>query len=159
MRGRVFAILRILIGVLFLWMGVTSLLDESLLYGGLMHRLSTTGGPVRYYSSVVIRYIEMHETQFVYVAAAGEIVAGLSLLSGTFVSLGAVLGAFLVLNFGLASSSGNWLRFLAHLAGVVLLLGLGRQGAGLTWGMDALLIRNYKDWLVLFPLRVRAPKS
>jgi uncharacterized membrane protein YphA (DoxX/SURF4 family) len=68
----------------------------------------------------------------------GEWVAGLSLLLGLFTRLGALSGAWLVLNFMLAkgllndAGSSDRLFFAACLA-------LGFAVAGLTWGLDAVL--------------------
>ncbi len=39
-RGRVIAVLRILIGIAFLWNGVSMLMDQDLLYGGLLRHLN-----------------------------------------------------------------------------------------------------------------------
>jgi len=154
----VLAVVRILIGILFVGTGIYMLTDQDLLYGGLLHRLTETGGPVRFYRSIVLPYLERHETQIVYLWAAANISAGLFFVTGTLTSLTSLAAAALVLNCGLASSSGNWPRFLAHVAGALALLLIGRLGAGLAWGVDGLLIRRYQDWLVLFPLRRKAPQ-
>lgn len=157
-RGRVIAVLRILIGLLFVCFGVSMLMDQDLLYGGLLHHLNETGGPVRLFRSVALPLIERHETSFVYLAAAANIVFGFFLVTGTLVSLSSLAAAAFVVSYGLASSSHNRPRILLFSLATLLLLMLGRMGAGLVWGVDALLIRRFQDWLILFPFRLKAPK-
>jgi len=159
MRAIILAVVRILIGIFFLWVGVSMLLDQNLLYGGLIHKLNETGGPVEHYRTLFLRYTEFRETKVVYLVAVCSILAGVSYLAGLLVSLSSLGAALLVLNAGLASSSGNRARLAAHVAAALLLLLLGCMGAGLKWGLDGWLIRYFKDWLVLFPLRWRAPKG
>ncbi|MBI3662053.1 MAG: hypothetical protein HY234_03260 [Acidobacteria bacterium] len=156
-RARVIAGVRILIGIGFLWTGIRMLMNHDLLFGGLLHRLSETGGPVRFYRENFLRYIERYETAVVYLSAAANIGAGFFFLTGTLISLTSLGAAALVLNYGLASSAGNWPRMLAHVVAALLLVALGWLGAGLTWGVDGWLIQRFQDWLVLFPLRRKAP--
>ena len=155
--ARVLAVVRILIGVGLVWLGVRLLMDHSFLFGGLLERLMATGGPVRYYFRMYL-LIERHETAFAYLSASASICAGVSFITGTLISLTSLGAAALVMNYALASSSGNWLHFLPLLAVALALLLLGRLGAGCTWGVDGWLIRRVKDWIVLFPLRLKAPQ-
>ncbi len=157
-RSRVIAVIRILIGIAFLWNGVSMLMDQDLLYGGLLRHLNSTGGPVRFYRDVVLPLIERHETSFVFVSAWANIVIGLFFVTGTLVSLTSLTAAFFVVNFGLASSSQNRPRMFLFSLATLLLLMLGRMGAGLVWGVDAWLIRRFQDWLILFPFRRKAPQ-
>lgn len=159
MRATILAVLRILIGAFFVWVGASMLLNQDLLYGGLLHKLNETGGPVEHYRTLFLRFIEFRETLVVYLVAGCSILAGVSYLAGLLVSLSSLGAAILVLNVGLASSSGNGVRLAAHVAAALFLLLLGHMGAGLKWGLDGWLIRYVKDWLVLFPLRRRAPKA
>lgn len=155
-RAPVLAVVRILIGISFLWIGVDMLMDHELLYGGLLHRLEETGGPVRLYQRY-LPFIERNETSLVFLAAVANIGVGVFLVSGTLTSLASLVAAALVLNYALATSSSNYPHFIVCLSGSAVLLALGRLGAGLTWGLDAWLIQRFEDWLVLFPLRRKAP--
>ena len=157
-RSHVLAIIRILIGIGFLCLGISMLMNPDLLYGGLLRSLYETGGPVRFYNSIFLRVAEVRETLVVYVASGISIVLGLLYVTGTLFSLTSLAGAFFVANIGMASSSMNRPRQLMFFLATILLLMLGRACAGLTWGVDALLIRRFQDWLVLFPLRRKAPK-
>jgi uncharacterized membrane protein YphA (DoxX/SURF4 family) len=157
-RGRVLAVIRILIGLLFIWNGVSMLMDQDLLFGGLLRHLNSTGGPVRFYRDVILPLIERHETSFVFLSAWANIVIGVFLVTGTLISLTSLAAAFFVVNYGLASSSYNRPRMLLFSLATLLLLMLGRMGAGLAWGVDAWLIRRFKDWLILFPFRLKAPR-
>ena len=154
--ARVLAVVRIFIGVGFVWLGVRLLLDHSFLYGGLLEHLTATGGPVRGYWRV-LPYIERFETALAYFSAVASICAGVFYVTGTLISLTSLGAALLVLNYALASSSGNWPHFLTLLAAALALILLGRLAVGLTWGVDGWLIERFEDWLVLFPLRRRAP--
>ncbi len=154
--ARVLAVVRILIGVAFVWLGVSLLLNQRFLFGGLLEHLTATGGPVRYYLRMYL-FIERHETLFAFFSAWASICAGFFFVTGTLMSLTSLGAAALVLNYALASSSGNWTRFLTLLAAAGVLLLLGRLAVGLTWGVDGWLIKRLKDWLVLFPLRRKSP--
>jgi uncharacterized membrane protein YphA (DoxX/SURF4 family) len=156
--GRIFAMIRILVGLCFIWIGVSILTDEDLLFGGLLRRLNDTGGPVRVYRSVVLPFIERHETSLTHAVGIGNIVVGLFYVTGTLISLTSLAAAFLVANYGLASSSTNRPRMAIFALVTLLLLMLGRAAPGLTWGVDGWLIRRFHDWLVLFPLRRKAPQ-
>lgn len=151
------AVVRILIGIWFLWIGARMLMDQELLYGGLLRWLTETGGPVRLYQRFV-PFIERNETNLAFLAAAANIGVGLFFVSGALISLASLAAAALVLNYALASSSANYPHFIACLSGSAVLLALGRLGAGLTWGVDAWLIQRFQDWLVLFPLCRKAPE-
>jgi uncharacterized membrane protein YphA (DoxX/SURF4 family) len=158
MRGRILAILRILIGLAFFAAGIWKLQDADLLYGGLLHRLEALGRPFAFYQRIIARFFEFNQTMVIFAVAVCEILGGLMLLVGFQVSLASLGAAFLLMNYAFATTAGNWLHFSFYLAGALLLLLLGRMGAGLTWGVDGWLIRYWKDWLVLFPLRIRAPR-
>lgn len=154
---KVLAVLRILVGVLFLYAGMTKLLDEELLYGGLLERLESYGQAYPFYKTLLIRYVEFRQTRIAFLVAGGEIAVGACLLSGLFTSIASLGGFFLLVNYALATGANSPARLGAHIAGALLLLVMGRCCAGLQWGVDGILIRRFKDWVVLFPLRVRAP--
>lgn len=155
--ARALAVIRILIGIGFLWLGVSMLLSHEFLFGGLLERLTSTGGPVRYYRQI-LPYVERYETFLAHFSGIVSIVTGVFYITGTLISLTSFVAFAMVLNLALASSSGNWPRFLTLIAASLALLLIGRMGAGLTWGVDAWLIHRFKDWIVLFPLRLKAPQ-
>ena len=154
--ARVLAVVRILVGVALVWLGVRLLMDHDFLYGGLLEHLSRTGGPVRGYWRLS-PFFERYETAVAFFSAWASICAGVFFISGTLISLTSLGASALLMNYALASSSGNWPHFLALLASALTLLLLGRLGAGCTWGVDAWLIERFQDWLVLFPLRRKSP--
>jgi uncharacterized membrane protein YphA (DoxX/SURF4 family) len=156
--GTTLAILRILCGVVFLAAGIWKLRDADLLYGGLLLRLEELGRPFPFYEKFIHRFFEFNETRLVIVVCVCEILGGTMLVLGAQVSLATLGAAFLLMNYAFATTSGNWLYFSFYAAGALLLLVLGRLGAGLTWGLDGWLIRRWQDWLVLFPLRMAAPR-
>ena len=151
------AVVRMIAGAAFLVAGLLKLLDESLLYGGLMERLEQYGEAFPVYHRLLERFVELHAEFFAYLVGIAEVLVGISLLSGALVSLSSLGGAFLVLNFGLATTYGNPLGIVMHVALIGVLLCLGCAGAGLTWGVDAWLTQHVNEAVVLFPLRRSLP--
>jgi uncharacterized membrane protein YphA (DoxX/SURF4 family) len=159
MLPRAIALIRILIGVFFLTLGIIQLMDPAFLYGGLLLRASEYGQPYVFYRRYLLgRYVEPQQEFFAYLVAGGETLLGASFLTGALVSWGALGGAFLVLNFGMAVSAGQPLLMALHLALALVFLALGRFGAGLTWGVDGWLAQRINEVYVLFPLRLSLPK-
>ena len=153
------AVVRLLIGGAFLWFGISKLMNPTLLYGGLMFELSNYGAPYAFYERFVLARVEIRQELFVYLVAAGEIMVGASFLTGALVSWAALGGAFMMLNFGMAISSGHPLTMVLHALFAAVFLAMGRMGAGLTWGLDGWLVNRVQDWVVLFPLRLSRPKQ
>jgi uncharacterized membrane protein YphA (DoxX/SURF4 family) len=154
---RIVAIVRMALGGGFLYLGVIHLLDAGFLYGGLMHHIAEAGTPFPFYQRILRRFVELHQEEYAYAVAAGEILVGLSLLLGAWVSAGVLGGIFLVVNFALATTWGNWPMLAAHMGLLALLVALGRCGAGLTWGCDGWLASRVNEKLLLFPWRRRVP--
>lgn len=160
MKFRIIAVLRILLGAGFILLGVLKLMDTTFLYGGLLHELDRHGAPFYFYRRFVLgRFVELHQELFAHAVAIGEILLGASFLTGTLVSAASVGGAFLMLNFGLATSAGDWPRLAAHILFALLFLWMGRRGAGLTWGVDGWLVERVHEGIVLFPLRLSLPEK
>lgn len=158
-RHRILAVLRILVGGAFLYSGLTKFSDPGFLFGGLIHHIRDEGRAFPLYEQFLLRFVEFRQEQFAYAVAAGETLAGISLLLGAWVSMGTLAGAFLVLNFALATTWDNLPMMLAHLLLAVLLVLLGRCGAGLTWGLDRVLAEFIHERLLLFPWRPQIPAS
>lgn len=154
---RPIAILRILLGVLFVVKGAMKLGNADFLYGGLMHALEAAGRPFPFYEGVLTSYVDAHQTLFIYVVVLGQLLLGLSFVTGAFVSLSSAAGAFLLLNIALATSYGAPARLATYLTGAAVLMLMGRLGAGLTWGVDRWLVRRSRSALVLLPLRRTVP--
>jgi thiosulfate dehydrogenase [quinone] large subunit len=84
-----------------------------------------------------------HATLFSYLIMAGELVAGLSLLTGTATRLGAAVAMLLFLNYMLAKGRLFWSPdsedAAVFFSALVVLLG----AAGRVWGVDAYLARRW----------------
>jgi uncharacterized membrane protein YphA (DoxX/SURF4 family) len=155
----VIVLARVLAGGFFLFAGVNKLLDPSFLFGGLLHELRAIGQPFDFYQEYVLsRYVELHQELFAYAAAIGEVLVGTSLLAGALVSLGALGGCFLLLNFAFATTAGHLLGLLLHIFFMALLVFLGVAGAGVPWGVDGWLVRYINEAVVLFPFRRTLPR-
>ena len=158
MLPRAIAIIRILIGLAFLALGITQLMDPTFLYGGLLLEVSEHGQPYHFYRRYFVwRFVELHQEFFAHAVAIGEILLGASFVTGTLVSLASLGGAFLMVNFGLAVSAGRPLVMALHIVFALVFLALGRYGAGLSWGVDGWLARRINEVFVLFPLRFSLP--
>jgi len=154
------AILRMIVGAGFIAAGVFKLLDAGFIYGGLLHTLGDFGPAFPFYKEyVLLRMVEPHLQFFAYAIPIAEIALGVSFLLGGLVSWAAAGGAFLLLNIGLGMGYGEYWVLPLHLAGALLLITLARAGAGLTWGLDAVLVKRLPESLVLFPFRRRIPKE
>lgn len=153
------AVLRILVGLGFLLAGISKLLDDDLIFGGLMQHLENYGRAFPLYQRFLTRFVEPNQEKFVYAVATVEILLGACLVTGTLVSLAAMAGAFLVMNYGLAISYGNIPAMAMHLLAIGVLFWLGRKGAGLTWGVDGWLVQRVNEAVVLFPLRTTLPEE
>jgi uncharacterized membrane protein YphA (DoxX/SURF4 family) len=155
----ILAIIRIASGGFFLLSGGKKLLDPGFLYGGIMHSLDAAGRPFPFYGAFLYGPVENHQVFFTFAVVIGELLLGGSLLLGAYVSLSTVCGAILVANIALATGYGDWPRLGGHIAAAVLLVLLGRAGAGLTWGLDGWLVDRLHPALVLFPLRRSLPQT
>lgn len=151
------AILRMLIGILFVAKGVLKLVDADYLYGGLMHSIEAAGHSFPFYQEILTRFVETHQTLFTYAIPVCQLLVGLSFIGGALVSPAAVLGAVMLVNVAFATAYGSPGRLTMYLGGAVLLIVLGRMGAGLTWGLDRLIVLRYQSPAVLLPLRYSVP--
>ena len=154
---RPIAILRILVGILFVVKSAMKFTNEDFLYGGLMHSIERAGRAFPFYESVLYNYVDAHQGFFTYLIPCGELLVGLCLVAGAFVSLSAAAGAFMIVNYTLATCYGSTPRLVEHLAMVLLLVTIGWMGAGLTWGLDRWMVRRSRSTLVLLPLRRTVP--
>jgi len=155
LRGTV-SVLRILVGAAFAALGVMKFLNPEFLYGGVFRALEEAGQPYSFYRPLLNRFA-FREELLAHMVAAGEVMLGLSYLSGALVSLSSCAGAFLMVNIALATSAGNIGNLALHLGFAVILLGMGRAGAGLQWGVDGWLTERVHEGFILFPLRWRLP--
>lgn len=159
MMSRSLAVVRILIGAIFIWQGILKLTDPSFLFGGLMLEVAEYGTPYAFYQRFFLsRFVEYNQEFFAYAVALGAIAVGLSFLAGAMVSWAALGGAFMMLNFGLATSAGKPLNMVLYALVALVFLALGRFGAGATWGVDGWLAKHVREGLIFFPLRFSLPR-
>ncbi|HZT58315.1 MAG TPA: DoxX family protein [Pyrinomonadaceae bacterium] len=95
------------------------------------------------YRQFLAQSVVPHATLFSYLVMAGELVAGLSLLTGTATRVGAAVAMFLFLNFMLAKGRLFWSPdsedAAVFFSALVVMLG----AAGRVWGVDARLARRW----------------
>jgi thiosulfate dehydrogenase (quinone) large subunit len=95
------------------------------------------------YQQFLQQLVIPHATLFSYLIMAGELLAGLSLLTGTATRVGAAVAMFLFLNYMLAKGRVFWSPdsedAAVFFSALVVLVG----AAGRVWGVDAYLARRW----------------
>jgi thiosulfate dehydrogenase [quinone] large subunit len=147
------AVLRIVVGFWFL-KGVVTKLSVTLAWGFLpiptasdrwMHTLPilvgryAAGNPIGWVKAFLEDVVLPHSQLFAQLTAFGEAAVGLGLTFGFLTALSAVIGLWLVLNYGLAT---NWVGFSQqgfHVLLAACMVAFLQSRAGRYWGLDAWL--------------------
>lgn len=145
------AVLRIYLGVILLITVLGKLARDQPFATemlGFLRAAMRRGGPelyVHFLQQIVIP----HAVIFSHLVMTGELVAAISLLTGTATRIGAAVAMFLFLNYMLAKGRWFWSPDSQDAAVffIALVVFLGR--AGRVWGVDAYLARRYPN-LVLW---------
>lgn len=103
--------------------------------------------PVGFYKDFLVNTVVPNHMFFAYMVLLGELIAGVGLLLGIFTAPAALLGAFLCLNYLLATAGLGFATVALNLLGVVVLVALAFGYAGTTWGVDRRLIGKTPHWL------------
>ena len=100
-------------------------------------------GALSWYTDFIQQIVIPHATLFSYFVMTGELVAAISLLTGTATRIGALIAMFLFLNYMLAKARMFWSPDSEDAAVffIALVVFLGR--AGRVWGVDSLLARRW----------------
>lgn len=100
------------------------------------------GNPIGWYKDFLEHIVLPHAALFATLQVWGEVAVGIGLTIGLATRLGALVGLYLAVNFGLAS---QWMSFgqqgfhLLLVTSMVIFIG---AGAGRAWGVDAVLLRR-----------------
>lgn len=154
--NRILAVLRILVGALFISVSIQKFGNPGFFESeGLARELAENGAAFPFYQAILDRCILPNAGVFAFLVAAGELIVGLSFVLGAFTNLFSLAAIFMVLNFCMAVCYGHIGSLMGHLVliGVVALLGV--YSAGNTWGVDGFLARRLSSRLVFFPYRRR----
>src|ERR671922_964754 len=98
------------------------------------------GNPVEWYKRFLEEIVLPQAALFARLQAYGEVIVGISLLIGLCVALGALVGLFLTVNYGLAT---QWMSFGQqgfHLLLITSMLVVLLTRAGRVWGLDRLIL-------------------
>ena len=100
-------------------------------------------GVLSWYTDFIQQVVIPHATLFSYCVMTGEIVAAISLLTGTATRIGALIAMLLFLNYMLAKARMFWSPDSEDAAVffIALIVFLGR--AGRVWGIDAFLAKRW----------------
>jgi thiosulfate dehydrogenase [quinone] large subunit len=142
---RLFAFLRIYLGVILLITVMGKLTRDTPFATEMLGFLSGVArrGAFPWYISFVQQIVVPHASIFSYLVMAGELFAGISLLTGTVTRLGAVVAAFLFLNYMLAKARIFWSPDSEDAAVFFIALVLFLARAGRVWGIDSFLAKRW----------------
>jgi len=147
---RLFAFLRIYLGVILLITVFGKLARETPFatemlgfLGGVARR-----GAFPWYIDFIQQVVVPHAALFSYLVMAGELFAGISLLTGTLTRAGAIVAMLLFLNYMLAKARMFWSPDSEDAAVFFIALVVFLSRAGRVWGVDSLLARRWpRFWL------------
>ena len=97
------------------------------------------------YLHFVQQLVIPHANLFSYLIMTGEMVAAISLLTGTLTRLGAVVAGFLFLNYMLAEGRMFWSPDSEDAALIIICFMLFVGRAGRAWGIDSYLARRWPN--------------
>jgi uncharacterized membrane protein YphA (DoxX/SURF4 family) len=147
---RLFAFLRIYLGVILLITVLGKLTRETPFatemlgfLGGVARR-----GALPWYVAFTQQFVVPHATLFSYFVMTGELVAAISLLTGTLTRAGALVAMILFLNYMLAKGRMFWSPDSEDAAVFFIAMTVCVSRAGRVWGIDALLAKRWpRLWL------------
>jgi len=147
---RLFACLRIYLGVILLITVLgkltrdTPFATEMLGFlGGVARR-----GALPWYTAFIQQVVVPHAALFSYFVMTGELVAAISLLTGTMTRAGALIAMLLFLNYMLAKGRMFWSPDSEDAAVFFIALTVCLARAGRVWGVDAVLAKRWpRSWL------------
>jgi uncharacterized membrane protein YphA (DoxX/SURF4 family) len=141
---RLFAFLRIYLGVILLITVLGKLTRDTPFATEMLGFLGgvTRRGAFSWYIAFVQQVVVPHASFFSYLVMAGELFAGMSLLTGTVTRAGAVVAMFLFLNFMLAKGRLFWSPDSQDAAVFFIALVVFLSRAGRTWGVDSMLAKR-----------------
>jgi NADH:ubiquinone reductase (H+-translocating) len=139
------ALLRIMIGLLFLTTWVNNLIEGLYTPDGLV-RLFTevypqSENPLGFYAAFIENVILPVRAVFAPFQMVSELMLGLALLVGFFTPLFSLAGIFFLLNTFLATFMQDW--YWSHIMPIVILAVVMLTHAGRAWGIDAVLVRRF----------------
>ena len=147
---RLFAFLRIYLGVILL-ITVLGKLTRDTPFATEM--LGFLGGVARrgaspWYVAFIQQFVVPHAALFSYFVMTGELVAAISLLSGTLTRAGAFVAMLLFLNYMLAKGRMFWSPDSEDAAVFFIAMTVCLARSGRVWGIDALLAKRWpRSWL------------
>jgi NADH:ubiquinone reductase (H+-translocating) len=139
------ALLRMMIGLLFLTTWVNNLIEGLYTPDGLV-RLFTevypqSENPLAFYAAFIENVILPVRAVFAPFQMVSELMLGLALLVGFFTPLFSLAGIFFLLNTFLATFMQDW--YWSHIMPIVILAVVMLTHAGRAWGIDAVLVRRF----------------
>jgi uncharacterized membrane protein YphA (DoxX/SURF4 family) len=147
---RLFAFLRIYLGVILLITVLGKLTRDTPFTAEMLGFLGgvTRRGAFPWYVNFIQQLVIPHASLFSYLVMAGELFAGISLLTGTVTRLGAVVAMFLFLNYMLAKARLFWSPDSEDAAVFFIALVVFLSRAGRVWGIDSIFAKRWpRSWL------------
>lgn len=146
LQQRVLALLRIYVGLFFLYsvsakLSPTWVANFQQLVNGMVHQ-----GPPGFYADFLREVVMPAATPFALVVILAELAVGICLTLGLFTAPVALLGAFMDLNFLLATLPQGPVAVGMHVTLIAVQLLLAFSFAGTTWGLDRNLVGKAPWW-------------
>ena len=142
---RLFSFLRIYLGVILLITVLGKLTRDTPFAAEMLGFLGGVGrrGAFGWYIAFVQQVVVPHASLFSYLVMAGELFAGISLLTGTLTRVGAAVAMFLFLNYMLAKARLFWSPDSEDAAVFFIALVVFLSRAGRVWGIDSILAKRW----------------
>ena len=139
---RFLAVIRILLGALFVLAGMAKIIEGNLGMEGMLEFLnSNQESTFRFYALFLDSVVRNSPLFFAGLATIGEIALGVSLFLGAKIRLSAPVGIFMLLNFMVVKGSYPWQLGGDQILSILLAI-LAITNAGRTWGLDGHWLRN-----------------
>jgi uncharacterized membrane protein YphA (DoxX/SURF4 family) len=146
---QLFVFLRIYLGVILLITVLGKLTRDAPFATEMLGFLGgvTRRGAAAWYIAFIQQVVVPHASLFSYLVMAGELAAGVSLLTGTLTRVGAMIAMLLFLNYMLAKARLFWSPDSEDAAVFFIALVVFLSRAGRVWGVDALLAKRWpRSW-------------
>lgn len=146
-QQRALAAIRIVIGALFLVALASKVTPHFVpnFFKVVQPFVETT--PFAFYKDFLAQTVVPNHMFFAYLVLLGELIVGVGLTLGIFTAPVALLGAFLCLNYMLATAGLGFATVALNLVCLVVLVALAFAYAGTTWGVDRRLVGKTPHWL------------
>lgn len=141
--GKWLAVLRIFVGLFFLHVGIPKLLNPTFyqMMEGMLKEWTGKGGPA-WYTAFLLNVVMPNSGLFATLVAVGETAVGLLMLVGFLTRVSGAIGAFMTINYYLATVASKSPSAMLNIYATVVFIVLVATCAGRVWGIDYWLAKK-----------------